>query len=107
MPSGMATTSSPRKPGIGGNRQRHDAADDLDRARQHRRIGGAEHLQQQIKNDNGNDAGNERRHGSIIVMSAAKSMAVGQALADHFIWLSSAAAPLLRDSLSASRPPAA
>jgi hypothetical protein len=43
---------------IRGHRQRHDAADDLDRARQHRRISGAEHLQQQIEQDNGDDAGN-------------------------------------------------
>ena len=58
---------------IGGNRQRNDTTADLDCARQHRRIGGAEHLEQQIKRDNGDDA-SDQGHGVNIVALLSKSM---------------------------------
>ena len=45
--------------GKGGDRERHDAAADLDGARQHGRIGRAKHLQQRIEKNNGDDAGDQ------------------------------------------------
>src|SRR6478609_10300692 len=99
------------QPGEGRDRQRHDAAHDLDRAREHDGIGRTKHLQQQIENDNGDDAGNQGWHGSSITASAPKSMcpARSQSKCDHFIWPISAAAPLVvfDSRSSASRPPAA
>src|ERR1700735_4177548 len=56
------------------DRQRQYAADDLDRARQHSRIGRTKHLQQRIEQDNGDDAGDQSRHELNIGGSAAKSM---------------------------------
>src|SRR5262249_2797300 len=58
-----------------GDRQRDDAADDLDGARERERIGRAKHLQHQIKNENGDSARNQSWHSSNIVALAAKIMA--------------------------------
>ena len=60
--------------GEGRDRKRHDAAADLDGARQHGGIGRAKHLQQRIEQDNGDDAGDQGCHVFNIVRSAAKSM---------------------------------
>ena len=61
--------------GKGRDRQRNDAAHDLDAAREHDRIGCTKHLQQQVEQDNGDDAGNQGWHGFNIVTSAPKSIA--------------------------------
>ena len=61
--------------GKGRDRQRNDAAHDLDPAREHDGIGCTKHLQQQVKQDNGDDAGNQGWHGVNIVASAPKSIA--------------------------------
>ncbi len=64
------------QPGEGRDRQRDDAAADLEQPRKHDRIGCTKHLQQQVKQDNGDDAGNQGWHGPNIVAPAAKSMAI-------------------------------
>src|SRR4051812_50074847 len=121
----------PSETGKGRNSQRDNAADELDHARKHDGIGRTKHLQQRIKNDNSDDAGNQSWHRSNIIALAAKCMAavssprrddaasglgqtgpetgLGGGLTDHFIWPISLAAPLpVFDSFSsASRPPAA
>ena len=61
--------------GKGRDRERNDTAHDLDAAREHDRIGCTKHLQQQVEQDNGDDAGNQGRHGFNIVTSASKSIA--------------------------------
>src|SRR4029079_1389358 len=61
--------------GKGRDRQRDDAAHDLDAARVHDGIGCTKHLQQQVKQDNGDDAGNQGWHDFNIVASAPKSIA--------------------------------
>ena len=96
------------KTGIGRHRKRQDAAAQPDRTREHGRIGRTKHLQQEIKNDNGDDAGNQCRHGDNIIASAPKSMPA-EAQGDHFIWPISLAAPppAFDISSSAARPPAA
>src|SRR5665213_735438 len=63
-------------PGEGRDRERHDTADDLDRARQHDRIGRTEHLQQRVEDDNGDDAGDQGWHAFYIVAMASKSILV-------------------------------
>src|SRR5436309_10670958 len=60
--------------GKGCDRKRHNAAANLDRARKHNRVRCAKHLQQRVKKDNSNDAGDQCGHLSNIVASAAKSM---------------------------------
>src|SRR6185312_14005237 len=85
----------------GSDRERNHTADDLEGAREHRGIGGAEHLQEQVENDDGNGA-RDQSHAANINGLSSKSR-------DHFIWPSNLAAPpSLADSrFSASRPPAA
>src|SRR5436309_12351302 len=60
--------------GKGCDRKRHNAPANLDRARKHNRVGCAKHLQQRVKKDDSNDAGDQCGHLSNIVASAAKSM---------------------------------
>src|ERR1700737_1965846 len=60
--------------GEGGDRERHNAAADLDRAGKHDRIGRTKHLQQRVKKNDGDDAGDQGRHVPNIGSSAAKSM---------------------------------
>src|ERR1700686_1524489 len=62
--------------GKGRTRKRHDAAANLDRAREHNRVGCAKHLQQRVKKNNSDDAGDQCGHSSNIVTSGAKSMAI-------------------------------
>src|ERR1700676_2579457 len=62
--------------GKGRDRKRYDTAANLDRAREHDRVGRAKHLQQRVKNNNSDDAGDQCRHSFNIVASTAKSMAV-------------------------------
>src|SRR6266481_2596025 len=64
----------------GGKRQRHQTAGNLEGARQRGRIGRAEHLQQQIKNDNGDCARNQGWHTANIVALAAKNMPIFRSL---------------------------
>src|SRR5258707_4390733 len=61
--------------GEGRDRKRHDAAADLDRAREHNRVGRAKHLQQRVKKDNSDDAGDQCGHLTNIMASGSKSMA--------------------------------
>src|SRR5258706_6755411 len=62
--------------GKGGGRKRDNAAADLDRACKHNRVGCTKHLQQRVKNNNGDDAGDQGSHEFYIVGSAVKSMPV-------------------------------
>ena len=94
--------------GEGRRRQADNAANDLQRAGEHGRVGGAKHLQQQIEKNDGNSARDQSRHGCNIGRLTSKSRITSKKR-DHFIWPSNLAAPLSRadNCFNASRPPAA